>query len=153
MSVHFGPWTTLYPTHKRHMKLAVRPSALKHRSSRPCDYVRFAFSETQAAALFMHQTRSSWRNITAHFRSQTRFISHCLCLCIIIMCVRFCMEKNLRCQHVHLQEGLVWLPLLCCSGVKTHVSSFGHAAVLCRFVLYKLAGWVWWPRSAEERIT
>lgn len=152
MSVHFGPWTTLYPTHKCHTKVAVRPSALKHRSGRPCDYVRFAFSESQAAALFMRQTRSFWRNITAHFRSQTRFISHCLCLCIIIMCVRFCMEKNLRCQHVHLQEWLVWLPLLCCSGVKTHVSSFGHAAVLCRFVLYKLAGWVWWPRSAEERI-
>lgn len=162
VSVQFGPWTTLYPTDKRHMKLAVCPSALKYQSGRPCDCVCFSFSRIvwcRAAALFMHQTRSSWRNITAHFRSQTWFISHCLCLCIIIMCVRFCMEKKSQvstCSFAGRAGVTATLVLLRCENTRVVIWTCCRVVQVCAVLISRMSLMAtFWRRKNEvkKRIT
>lgn len=90
VSVPFGPWTPLYPhplTNKRHTE-ARRPSICAETSIRSAVWLCASRLHVSGRSV------SDRRNITAHFRSHTRFISHCLCLCIIILCVRFCMKKK-----------------------------------------------------------
>lgn len=132
----------------------IRSSSLDHlhRSTGPVGHVIVCVSRLYCVMLglrFMHRLLTKYHGSfqlspTIHF-SLSPLVHH------NIVCKILQEKKILRCQHVNLQEGLVWLPLLCSSGVKTHMSSFGHAAMLCRFVLYKLAGWVWWSHYVWER--